>query len=64
MTPVDWRTEKPFRKGSETLSVDPVLHVRRVPLHNHYLVGHHELSASLNDRKVEGQRHVCAHNVV
>ena len=66
--PVDWRTEKPLTKGSETSSVEPVLHVWRVPAQlpssKDFNEGHREVFASLNDRKVQGQRHVCAQNVV
>ena len=48
--------------------MEPVLHVRRVsaqsPSCKDGNVGHREVFASLNDRKVWGQRHVYAQNVV
>ena len=66
--PVEWRTEKPLTKGSETSSVEPVLYVRRVtaqsPSYKDGNEGHREVFASLNDRKVHGQIHVCAQNVL
>ena len=65
---VDWMTEKPLTNGSETSSVEPVLHVRRVPAKSPSCKdgneGHREVFAPLNDRKVMGQKHVCAQNVV
>ena len=66
--PIDWRTKKPLTKGSETSIVEPVLHVRRVPAQspscNDVNEGHCEVFASLNDRKVQGQRHVRPQNIV
>ena len=48
--------------------MEPVLHVRRVPAQSPSCEdgnqGRREVFASLNDRKVQGQRHVCAQNVV
>ena len=55
---VDWRTEKPLTKSSETSSVETVLHIRKVPAQSPSCKdgneGHREVSASLNDRKVQG----------
>ena len=66
--PVDWRTEKPLTNGSETSSVELVLHVQRVPaqsISESHRVSHLKvIFASLNERKDQGQRHVCADNVV
>ena len=66
--PVDWRTEKLLAKGSETSCVVPDLHVRRVPVQSLFCKdgneGHREVFASVNDQKVQGQRLVCAQNVL
>ena len=68
MKPVDWRTEKPLTKGSESSSIEAVLHIRRVSVQSPSCKdgneGHCEVFAILNDRKIKGQRHSCAQNVV
>ena len=55
-------------KGYETSSVEPILPVRRVPAQSPFCKdgneGHHEVFASLNDRKVQGQTYVCPQNIV
>ena len=61
---VDWRTEKPLTKDSESSSAEPVLHVRRVtaqsPSCNDGSGGHREVFATESDRKVQGQKHVIS----
>ena len=56
--PVDWRTEKPLKKDSETSSVEPVLHVRRFHAQSSSCKdgneNNREVFALLNDQKVQG----------